>query len=62
MEKGEKLFPWLRHHDSTVKIVFTKKLFNADQVRNTENDRYLAHNMTDVPPINSSKHSSSVML
>lgn len=61
--RGKKLLSFLKKKKpSTVLIFSDKKNWTVDQSRNSRNDRYLAYNVTDVPPTNQTKHPASAMM
>ncbi len=62
-EKGKKLLSRMKKEPgSTVQIFSDKKALTMDQVRNSRNDRWLAKSPKEVPPINKTKFSASVMM
>ena len=60
--KGMKLLTWIKHDKGTIRIFSDKKMWTVDQVRNSQNDRFLAYCVEEVPPILSTKHPASAMM
>ena len=53
VERGKKLINWLKKKRlSTVLFFSDKKNWTVDQAKNSRNDRYLAYNVDQVPPVN----------
>ncbi len=62
LERGSKLFNYLKHNGSRVKIFSDKKFFTMDQYHNCRNNRWITIDPSDVPSINTMKHPAQVMV
>lgn len=60
--KAKVLLNWVKHHGNVIKIFSDEKLWTVDQARNSRNDRYLASEVNEVPPVNRTKHPASAMM
>lgn len=62
VEKRVPLLTRLKRDRSTVRIFSDKQLWTVDQARDRQNDRFLAYNVEQVPPINATKLPASAVM
>lgn len=62
-ERGKRLISWLKKKPSSMVLIFSQeRKKTVDLSRNARNNRYLAYNVDQVPPVSQTKHPASAMM